>query len=270
MARGNDGHLLQHGVECAVAVHLVAEQSRRPKSFLHLVSTHAMAPYEPFEHPRGGAHRLLDRALAMALLAQVPGGPPVVRAYRETDAGAEHYPNSAELIAALIGRPRLTGTLVETDPYKFAHLQQQWGEGSVELIHASWRVALLHGHLECPASIDRSWLFCMDPMTFVSTGDHDDDHLHEADICRLLPTFDGYLRSGQRGAILIFCYSLRRNLSPWSYQLFECSMIRLRGRLGVGHLGFVERRLANPHVGAVLATDREYLETAKQALAFLG
>jgi hypothetical protein len=271
LAKGNDGNLLQHGVECAVAAHLVAEG--RP---LHLVSTHAMAPYELFEHPRHGAQRI-DQALQMAQEPQGHNETPLIPAYRATEADENHYPNSAELIAAvaargeglLVGRSRLTGTLVEWDPAKFLLLQQQWHEGGVELIHDSWRVALRHGRLACSGSIDRPWLFSMDPMTFVSAGDKDDDRLHEADICRLLATFEGYLRSGQRGAILIFCYSLRKNLAPWSLQLFECSMIHLVRRLGVGHLCFVECNLPNPHVGAVLATNREYLDTAKEAWALL-
>jgi hypothetical protein len=207
LAKGNDGNLLQHAVECAMAEHLLHLTGQ-----LHIVLTHSMSPYEEFEQPRHAAHGLIDRALQMAQQPQASDEPPVVNAYRKTEADETQYPNSAELMAALAEPRQLSGTLVELDRHKFQLLRARWGEAGVQLIHNSWRIPLRHGHLSCPIAIDRPWLFSMDPMTFVSAGRQDDDCLHELDLHRLFATVEGYLRSGQRGAILIFCYSLRRNL----------------------------------------------------------
>src|ERR1700686_4411772 len=98
MAKGNDGNLLQHSVECALA-HTLCDS----KSGLHLVCTHAMAPYEAFEQQRWGAHRLIDQALKIARNPQARDEPPVVGAYRDTNANGNRSPNSADLIPAIMG-----------------------------------------------------------------------------------------------------------------------------------------------------------------------
>ena len=64
MAKGNDGHLLQHAVEAELAFTLF---DRGGGNGLYLVLTHGMRPFEPFEEPRGGPHKLLDDKLALYL-----------------------------------------------------------------------------------------------------------------------------------------------------------------------------------------------------------
>lgn len=260
MAKGNDGNLLQHSVECAVAQHLL-----RQGRGLHLVSTHAMAPYEECLDSRlGAAFRRLDRAIEIAQQAESDGEPPVISAYRKTNATLLHYPNTAELVGALVQSEPFSGVLVDADEQKIELLRSRWGSSDIQVQGGSWRAPETLASLTCPERNDRPWLFSMDPMTFVGV-DRDDDKLSSADVDRLRAPLGSYLNSGQPGAALIFCYSLRRNLEPFNAQAFETAMRELWHGLGAGFIDFVECEVANPHICAVIATDTDLIDTAKHA-----
>ena len=67
----------------------------------------------------------LDAALAASL------GPPccepaIVTAYRKAGASAERYPNTAELLRAVIGTDRLSGGITERDRKKCDGLADAW------------------------------------------------------------------------------------------------------------------------------------------------
>jgi len=52
MAKGNDGNLFQHTIEVEAAAFLLRESAG-----LHFVTTHAMAPMEPFDPPSPGSEK---------------------------------------------------------------------------------------------------------------------------------------------------------------------------------------------------------------------
>jgi hypothetical protein len=260
MAKGNDGNLLQHTLECALAQELSRDRVRG----LHLVCTHAMNPFEPFDEPRHSPHKLIDAALALAEHA-VDDALPVVQAYHVLGASAQRYPNSSDLIAALLGDSTLRGCLVEVDNDKSQRLERRWRDRPVKIFRGSWRKAVRLGGLSCPDPLDRPWLLTMDPMSFCRGPGSDDCRLYQADLHRMSATCESYLRSCQPGAVLLFCYSMRRHLSPWTYQYFYESIIQWRRLLGAGHLGFVETSSPNPSVCAVLATHAGLLREGKRA-----
>jgi hypothetical protein len=132
MAKGNDGNLLQHWIEAELAWRLYRQGKG---SRLLIVLTHGMAPYECFrsrkkpgkQEPPSGSRRL-DGWLAVAKKPNLPTVPPaVVFAYRDCDASASHYPNSGEVLAALIGRGNLHGFISEVCPSKLDQLRYAWG-----------------------------------------------------------------------------------------------------------------------------------------------
>ena len=94
MAKTNNGNLLQHFVECQVA-NILTEH----KHDLHMVCTHAMAPFETSE---SNTEDEFNAALRHALssLAEPSSPWPVLRAYARSKASLTHYPNTVELIAA--------------------------------------------------------------------------------------------------------------------------------------------------------------------------
>ena len=267
MAKGNDGNLLQHSIECALARKL----SDDGVNGLHLVCTHAMDVSEPFEKRGDRPFLTIDAALAFALSRNPVGkaDEPVIRAYHLLRASADSYPNSSELIGALVDRRKLRGWLVEKDLQKADNLTDRWHKTAVRVFRGSWRLAAQQGVLSCPKDLGRPWLLTMDPMSFCLGQAKDDGargaHLYQGDLYRMFAVCEGYLRSRQPGVALVFCYSLRRSLSPWNYQRFQASMIQLRQDLGIGHLGFVETSSSNPHVCAALASDAVLLMEAKRA-----
>ena len=137
MAKGNDGNYLQHSIEVAVALHLVARTS---DGRLHVALAHGMAPYEACGAlPSGQARRLLHESLEAARTPATAGEASIVAAYRATNASLESYPNTGELLAAVIGRNRLSGGITETDADKDAKLQRVWSDSDVTPVAASWR-----------------------------------------------------------------------------------------------------------------------------------
>lgn len=256
MAKGNDGNLLQHWVEAALAARLCAVSEDWP---LHVTLTHGMEPFERFD-PRTtgvGGFRRLDAWLAAAHAVPLPNGAPAVAsAYRECGASADHYPNSAEILAAVVGRARLRGVVTECDGDKFKVLAAAWPDGLVHVVHGSWRQSL--SQHSCPANLGGPWLFSMDPMTFVRDPDRapapDDANLRPSDLAMVAPVLSSYLASRRPGAASIFCFSLRKKPGFNSYDFFKTEIKSLAGRLKC-HYDFCEVPLANPHVGAILSMD---------------
>lgn len=79
LAKGNDGNYLQHSVEVAIALQLVAGTSGRR---LHIALAHGMAPYEACGAlPNGQARRLLQERLEAAQKPAALGEPSIVAAY---------------------------------------------------------------------------------------------------------------------------------------------------------------------------------------------
>ncbi len=212
MAKGNDGNLLQHEVELRLATRLAGLGDGR----LHVALTHGMAPYEPCDHPRTTvAHDRLDGVLKSLAGEPGPEDTPLVRAYRTCAATREHYPNSAELIASLIGRENVEGCITENDPTKFEELAAAWAGTHVQVREGSWRREVGEGGgLCCPPDLDRPWLLSMDPLTWredetdAHSGDKDDAHLRAGDLRRIEDVLRGYMASGYPGAASIFVYKV--------------------------------------------------------------
>lgn len=218
MAKGNDGNYLQHSVEVAVGLHLAHAFGYR---MLHVALTHGMKPFELCDAPPPGqAKYQLYNALKAARKPETRNEPRIIAAYRSTRASLQHYPNSAELLAAVIGRDRLSGGITERDPLKYAELRAAWVGTSVEPINASWRdEASPQGVHWSPASLRVPWLFSADPMTYRENGELDDDKLYRADLPRLAAVLDGYARQQVAGIATIFVYAVKPQVRPqfWDF-----------------------------------------------------
>lgn len=175
MAKGNDGNYLQHSVEVALATHLAGDRNG-----LHIAFSHGMAPYEPSgDCSPGTAVALLRDALQTAREPVVGLEPSLVVAYRATAASPDHYPNSAELLRAVVGADRLSGAITEVDPSKYVALQEAWRGTAVVVVEASWRGEVEPGGaLSAPVGLDVPWLFSMDPMTYSEGAESDDANIH--------------------------------------------------------------------------------------------
>lgn len=238
MAKGNDGNLLQHEVELRLATRLAGLGDGR----LHVALTHGMAPYERCDHPRATvAHDRLDDVLKRLAGRPTPEDTPLVRAYRTCAATREHYPNSAELIASLIGRDNVEGCITETDPVKFEELAAAWAGTHVQVRKGSWRrEAVGGGALRCPPDLDRPWLFSMDPLTWredeagVDASEDDDADLHPGDLRRVEELLRGYVASGQPGAASFFVYKVPQPLQS-TFWLRMTNLARELGVRGHGH-----------------------------------
>jgi len=220
MAKGNDGNYLQHSIEIAIALHLVAGTSG---GRLHVALAHGMAPYEPCGAlPDGQARRLLYESLEAARKPATEGESSIVAAYRETNASLESYPNTGELLAAVIGRNRLSGGITETDTDKHANVQNVWSGSDVTPVAASWRCEVSSsGVLICPSSLRSPWLFSVDPMTYHEDGYADDDKLYRADLGRLSEMLKRYVASGQPGVAVFFVYGVKPDVRPQFWKFID-------------------------------------------------
>ena len=222
MAKGNDGNYLQHCIEVEAALHLAQTGS---SGRLHIALTHGMEPFEQIGEPGGNAHRLLYGALSEAVGKPLPDERKLVEAYRKSWAlqaycpnvadpfvelkEEKHYPNTAELLRAVVGTNGLSGGITETDETKHRKLSEAWAGSEIVVARSSWRKQLgSKGALGCPDRLDAPWLFSMDPMTYAEDGDEDDDKLHRSDFDRLARTFERYIGSGQSGVAALFVYSV--------------------------------------------------------------
>ncbi len=218
MAKGNNGNYLQHSIEVALAWHLV---TRTAGNHLHISLTHGMAPYESCGClPNGQTKTLLDNALSRAKEPRADGETPIVSAYRATKAKRCRYPNTGELLAAVIGRDHLHGGITETCSYKHTKLASAWKATGVKAVRASWRAEILpRGILSCPESLSCPWLFSADPMTYSEKPCKDDDKLYRDDLGLLEGVLKPFIESGQPGAASLFVYAVRKDNRPkfWSF-----------------------------------------------------
>jgi hypothetical protein len=266
MARVNHGNLLQHGVECDVATRLA-----QGRVGLRLVATHAMGP---FEGARSGDLHEGNRVLRELLARIAREGPeaaeaspfPVLRAYARTRAGPARYPDSAELLAALLGADRLAGVLCEVDAETVAALVARWQGSALGVEARSWREALRAGALAPPADLDRPWLLTLDPYTWKHAGEcrreERGPYLLPADMEALRACLAAHLRSGQPGAFLAFVYGLDASHAAG----FRRAVLALADRLGLARaLVGVAAPGARRHLGAVLASEPDLPAEAAEA-----
>jgi hypothetical protein len=213
VAKGNDGNYFQHSVEVAVALCLTKMSTQ---GALHLAFTHGMAPFEPCDRPPNGQTKgLLQKALQAARNPPTCGESPIVAAYRATKASLESYPNTGELLAATVGRGRLSGGITEVDVQKHAKLVEIWSGSGVTPVNSSWRREVRPGGvLSCPATLRAPWLFAADPMTFREDAYADDDKLYREDLSRLSTTLKGFIASGEPGVAALFVYSVKPDVQP--------------------------------------------------------
>lgn len=256
MAKGNDGNYLQHCVEIEAAVHLA---QTGPEGLLHIALTHGMAPFEKLAKPMRNAHRLLDGALSEASCVSVGCNERrIVTAYRNAAASSEHYPNTAELLRAVIGSERLSGGITEFDCRKYRDLVEAWTVSKVNISQESWRKQLGPlGVLSCPENLNVPWLFSMDPMTYVETGCTDDDKLHRSDIDLLACALQRYVGSGQPGFASLFVYNMgaEKANSPRKFWAF---MDELAKQCGIGTCSYwVVHRDGYRNLAGLLYTDVE-------------
>ena len=222
MAIGNNGNYLQHCVEVEAAAHLARAGSDRR---LHVALTHGMEPFERIGEPRQNACHLLYDALCEAAGEPGRNEREIVKAYRvawlsqayRPDISnlfaemktSKRYPNSAELLRAVIGTNQLSGGITERDESKHEKLAAAWTGSGIVVSQSSWRKQLRpNGALDCPEHLDAPWLFSMDPMTYTEKGDNDDAKLHRSDFDLLAPMLERYVGSGQPGIASLFAYSV--------------------------------------------------------------
>lgn len=216
MAKGNDGNYLQHCTEVEAAISL-ARMNNENRS-LHIALAHGMAPFEPFEislnQPQPGlCRRLLKCKLIESKKSPQSGEPVIVDAYRKTKASEECYPNSAELLRAVVGTTNLSGGITEIDGEKYMQLANAWSHSRVKTACSSWREEILpDGILACPENLQTPWLFTMDPMTYIEENyEKDDNNLRRFDIGILSYALSRYFRSGKPGIASLFVYKVGKN-----------------------------------------------------------
>lgn len=271
MAKGDDGNYLQHCVEVEAAVRLV---QACPDGRLHIALTHGMKPFERIHEPKGNAHRLLYSALCGAAGEPQRNEREIVKAYRaswksqayqpdianlfdELKTG-KHYPNSAELLRAVIGTDRLSGGITEKKKAKHKELAAAWAGPEIKVARSSWRKQLRPGGaLGCPSRLNAPWLFSMDPVTYTENGDKDDANLHRSDLDLLAPTLERYVGSGQPGIASLFVYSVGSQGENRQHQFWEF-MDALAGCLSVQTLSFwVPHRGGNRNLAGFLFSEIE-------------
>lgn len=227
MAKGNDGNYFQHSIEVAVALQLAAMDAT---GRLHVSFAHGMAPFETCDSaPRGQARGLLERALKDALLPKQVDESPLVTAYRLTSATMARYPNSAELLRAVIGADRLSGGITEIDPKKHARLADAWAGSEVLVKNASWRSQVeSEGALACPTELSRPWMFTLDPMTYREDGYADDHNVYRADLDRLSEALRRFVVSVEPGLAALFVYAVKPEGRPLFWKFVEDLATRIK------------------------------------------
>ena len=274
MAKGNDGNYLQHCVEVEAAVRLAKNGT---DGRLHVALTHGMSPFESLGEPNGNAHKLLYCALWEAAGESFGGERTLVRAYRECwesqgycpnytrvgDLIADmkknaRYPNTAELMRAIIETENLSGGIAETDPSKHGKLAEAWPGSRIAVANSSWRKQLgPDGVLCCPDRLDMPWLFSMDPMTYTEDGREDGDKLHRSDLDRLAGVLERYFDSGQPGIASLFVYRVgTQNENP--QRQFRFFMDDLATRLSAQTCSYwVTHRGGNLNLAGLLFSDEK-------------
>ena len=215
MAKGNDGNYLQHCIEVEAALRLAGMDTA---GRLHIALTHGMAPFEPFDVPLKQPKPGLCRGLLKCKLKESKKSPQseelaIVDAYRKTKSSEECYPNSAELLRAVIGAENLSGGITEICSKKYQYLSEAWLKTNVKTTcaSASWREEVYpDGVLACPEDLQSPWLFSMDPMTYSEHGD-EDKNLNGSDIDILSGALGRYFSSGNPGFAAMFVYNVNKH-----------------------------------------------------------
>jgi hypothetical protein len=212
-----------------------------------------MAPYEACGSlPAGQTRALLVDALQRGRQPKLDGEPPIVSAYRATNASLERYPNTGELLAGIIGRDRLTGGITETNHEKHAALQETWLRSGVTSVARSWRNEIQPGGvLSCPASLESPWLFSGDPMTYHDDGYADDDQLYRSDGGSLSALLKCFIDSGQPGAASLFVYAVKPETRP-KFWRFTDELAEQAGAVNVSC--WVTHQGGNRHLAAILCS----------------
>jgi hypothetical protein len=256
MAKGNDGNLLQHTVEIALARSLAKNADGK----LYLVATHGMRPYEPFDdrptESSPSAYKKLELALRKAgeITKDSHQIPAIINAYIACNASNARYPNSVELVRSMLGD--VCGCVTEVVEDKAQVLRQYYDASSITVLHQSWRTnngaALL-----LPDRLNKPWLLTLDPMTFVESAYQDDDKLRADDLSLIYLRFsDNQAKSSSKGAIVIACYSM----NPRAQRVFKAAIQSHH----FPNLRYVETtaRGGNRHVAAIGATDSNISDCA--------
>jgi hypothetical protein len=260
MAKGNDGNFLQHAVEAELA-DLLARAGE-----VRLVCTHAMAPFETLGQRRGSScHHRLDAWLARARLGQADraGAPALARAYARLGASSDRYPNTREVVSAVVGERRLSGVLVERDPAVWSRLSDRAGGGRVRAVNASWRQALREGVLGPTGGSWKGWLLTMDPYQYRPGPRRDDGFIYREDLRDLTPICREYGSRAGPGALCLLSYSMERaDREAFVRHVLECLSPALPRALVVATPASTGRA----HLAAVLTAHGELLAALQRRL----
>jgi len=221
-----------------------------------------MEPFEKWEKP--GRNDRISYWLQQSKQPQAEDEPAVLRAYRLLNASDQRYPNTGEIVSALLTRTKLTGFISEVCQNKIVSLRNTWRSTDVVPLIGSWRKHLGTFHACVPI---RPWLFTMDPMSFYPDRDasEDDNRLYPFDLyASLRPLWETFFSTNQPGAASVFCFELVRGPGTNRYQLFLETTAALARNLDV-QVAYFEVSYGNPHVGAVFSRDRGLLNTLESS-----
>lgn len=266
MAKGNAGNLLQHGIEVELGCALADRAGGSP---LTVTFTHAMAPFELCQQRSRNGQKLAGTKLLERWLDwpyATAGRPRIAEAYRRCRASVRRYPNSAELLAAMLGRHRLRGHLFETEPTKVKQLHGVWAGSNVVPHLSSWRDGICHVVDEPPGP----WLLSMDPDTFVADGwNVRDREVGLRDLQLVENVVSGFFGKGISGALLVFCYKL----DPARQKAFKAAMRAVFERKypGVEDVTFVETTPIghDRHIGAIVTNEAQIGSLAERSWQML-
>jgi len=263
MAKGNNGNLLQHFIECELASLLTESED---SDHLHIILTHGMEPFEGLERPKNRLLSLLERVAELDPTEVQELGYPLLSAYKSLGACAENYPNTAEMLAQVLGcRTRLVGHVFENDQEKANELVKAWKGCGVKAVPDSWRGD--PGKLMAPDDLDCPWLFSMDPYSYRSGERNvDDGYLYDSDLCRLRECFVSHLERKGPGAVSIFCYALETEAQEAYSEAIrkekEALAMKTGGRvfsLSVDIAAGRRKSRKRKHVGALVSRDEKLL-----------
>ena len=256
MTKGNNGNYLQHSIELANASFL--QQYNKEKS-IHISLTHGMAPYEPCDHCADKdlyTRNLLQSAFDLAQNDLLEDAHPILHAYRGTNAKFKNYPNTGELLAAIIGRDHLFGTIAEVDEEKCHQLNKIWINTNVEIFNNSWRNGVKSNNMPLcsPKGLNKPWLFSMDPNVFSKTEEQEPDKgntsplIYQSDSGFITIIIKSFLISKQPGIATIFSYGQLNTEEP--FKNFATSIANNTN----GNIAFYQVRLrgGNRPIAAVI------------------
>lgn len=259
MAKGNDGNLLQHCIEAELATAL------SDGGLLHLVTTHAMAPFEKLDGTTS-AHKLFDFWLRRSgLHYPLDDLPRVLAAYRATNAGPSRYPNSSELLRACVGAPKLSGVICEVVEGKAQQLtkrlcEAEWVNTTLRVHRGSWRSAPKLGLSE----VSSSWFVSLDPMQYKPGSATDDEFIYRDDLELIRDAVKPLLDGPLAGAVAVFSYTM----TPDVRSAFEGAMHDVFDAESVTVISTTARG-GNKHSVAIVSNRPSAVEGAKRAWAML-